>query len=164
MSTFSKQVDPLRCFNIRVRFASRFCFTLGKTQLSRRYSRVLNKNSSSATSATRFGPGAQRIGRGRSSSISVRRCRTGQRRRSPTNFVAKSCRGAAIKRSRICLVLWAKRKYKELRRHLRRATRWYPSKPVMEACVLMDLETNFDQGGGGLLLPMSAIQHQVPLL
>jgi hypothetical protein len=49
-----------------------------------------------------FRPRRSRIGRGRFSSISVRRCRTGQRRRSATNFVAGSCRSAVIKRSRIC--------------------------------------------------------------
>ena len=49
-----------------------------------------------------FGPGDQRIARESSSSISVRGYRTKQRRPSGKLFVAGTCLGAVIKRSKIC--------------------------------------------------------------
>jgi hypothetical protein len=64
--------------------------------------RRLIQTNSLIFSAIRFDPGGQGIGRGSSSSTSVRRCRTRPRRRSVTNFVAGSCRNAVIKRSKIC--------------------------------------------------------------
>jgi hypothetical protein len=98
-----------------------------------------------------FGQGDRRIARASSSLISVRRYRTRQRRPSATPSVAGICLGAVTRLSRISrgcsirlsevgfnttdtiiamraldrdLALWARRKYKKLHHHLRRATHW----------------------------------------
>src|SRR5438094_6940979 len=100
------------------------------------------------SSAMHFKPGDQRIAKGSTSSISVRQSPIKRLQPLGQRFEAGTCHSAATRRSKICpacstygryypsalyptmrqldrdLALWAKRKYRKLRGHLRRATHW----------------------------------------